>query len=181
MNRTGYTLLEILIVILLIGILAAGMVSVHKGVRTMARRAATIALLKRIEVACERYRVDFRALPLIRDLPATTDDESTTTTIDDLIAFLQENGKTRYLDLSQWRPEDDTELRGRSLVDSWGETIALHVKDRGRFFLVSGGPDRRVNLPSADAVIEELARRRNGLSDAATQRLACDDLIAEVR
>jgi prepilin-type N-terminal cleavage/methylation domain-containing protein len=60
---SGFTLLELLIVIGIIGVLVGILIPVVGKVRTAARTASTTALLSQLGAACDRYYSDFHSYP----------------------------------------------------------------------------------------------------------------------
>ena len=71
MNRKGFTLVEIMIVVAIIGLLAAIAIPNFMGARTSARKQACIATLKQIEGAKEIWALDYNQSDT--STPASTD------------------------------------------------------------------------------------------------------------
>lgn len=63
-NRKGFTLMEMLVVISIILLLAASLVMLIKGVIDRARYAKTQGLIKKLDMGCEAYRVDYTTYPI---------------------------------------------------------------------------------------------------------------------
>lgn len=66
-KQPGFTIVELLIVIVVIGILAAITVVAYNGVQAKARTAAVNSDLRSLETAMLMYRADYGKLPLAAD------------------------------------------------------------------------------------------------------------------
>jgi general secretion pathway protein G len=66
-KQPGFTIVELLIVIVVIGILAAITIVAYNGVQSKARTTAVTADLRSIEKAMLLYRADYGKLPLAAD------------------------------------------------------------------------------------------------------------------
>jgi general secretion pathway protein G len=66
-RRAGFTLIELVVVVLILTILMAITVAIVRGVINRARAAATDHLVKTLSVSCEIYRQDFNVYPIGRD------------------------------------------------------------------------------------------------------------------
>lgn len=66
-QQTGFTIVELLIVIVVIGILAAITIVAYNGIQTKSRTTAVTADLRSIEKAMLLYRADYGKLPLAAD------------------------------------------------------------------------------------------------------------------
>jgi general secretion pathway protein G len=66
-QQAGFTIVELLIVIVVIGILAAITIVAYNGIQTRSRTTAVTADLRSIEKAMLMYRADYGKLPLSAD------------------------------------------------------------------------------------------------------------------
>ena len=66
-QRQGFTIVELLIVIVIIGILAAISITIYSGVQKQARDASRISKIKSIEKALALYKIDNGDYPHITD------------------------------------------------------------------------------------------------------------------
>ncbi|MDB5186874.1 MAG: hypothetical protein JWM07_346 [Candidatus Saccharibacteria bacterium] len=66
-KQSGFTIVELLIVIVVIGILAAITITAYNGVQTKARDSARISKIKSIAKAIELYNTDNGRYPAIQD------------------------------------------------------------------------------------------------------------------
>ena len=62
-QRRGFTLIEVLVVVIIIGVLMAILIPVISKVRVAARTANTESFISQLSRAIEAYHADFRAYP----------------------------------------------------------------------------------------------------------------------
>lgn len=113
----GFTLVELLIVIVILGILAAVTVFAVRGITQDAQESSCATEQKTIETAIEAYNADNRT-------DATTVDQLASTYLKDDLAF-----------------HAAFELPGPVQVDSGGVASALNINDEGRWDITFGGGD----------------------------------------
>ena len=111
-SRGGFTLVELLLVIAILGVLAAGVVMNFGGVAGDARANATRDSIRSIETAAAAYEVRVGRYPnSVEDLKSSA------------------GGRQPLLD-----PK-------KSFRDGWGHEFRLGIVDGGRFEIRSAGPD----------------------------------------
>ena len=114
-QRAGFTLIEMLLVVTIIGILAAMAVLKIGGQGEVARRETTRGTIATISQAIQMYGLSHSGLP-------DSLDELTIPPSEDVEAPLDKN----------------------SLSDSWGQPIQYKKLSKVKYELRSGGPDKQV-------------------------------------
>ena len=115
-RREGFTLIEILLVVVIIGILAAVAIPNLSGAQDKARRNATAQGIRVIETAIDRYEMDVGKLP-----------ES----LNNLLTGSEKGWDGPYI------------KKAEGLKDAWGNEF--HYTKSGKTYkVVSGGPDGSV-------------------------------------
>ena len=114
-QRAGFTLIEMLLVVTIIGILAAMAVLRLGGHSEVARREATRVTIATIDQAIQMYGMSHSGLP-------NTLDDLTIAPSEDVAAPLDKN----------------------ALFDSWGQPIQYKKLSKVKFELRSGGTDKQI-------------------------------------
>lgn len=103
-QQSGFTIVELLIVIVVIGILAAITIVAYNGIQAKARTNAVTADLRSIEKAMLLYRADYGKLPLAADWYSGTTMPPTSRWATEIIAGLKAEKiiSTSALDKDPW-------------------------------------------------------------------------------
>jgi general secretion pathway protein G len=117
-KRAGFTLIEVMMVVVILGILAAVVMPKIAGSGDKARRAATRASIKGIVVGVNMYRMEVGRLP------------------QNLKALIENDGA------SSW---DGPYLEGGVPQDAWGLEFSYTPNSDGKSFTIkSAGPDNQM-------------------------------------
>ncbi len=130
-SQSGFTLMELMVVIGIIIIIASAVLTIIPGMRQKTQEKATKAFMERLEVALEQYYDDNRSYP-------TTGTEPTE--IEDIKKALQPSDTTS----KQYIEFDDDEVNGNEILDYWGNPLvydATPSTNTGTFDLYSTGAD----------------------------------------
>jgi general secretion pathway protein G len=122
-RRAGFTLIEVLLVVAILGILAAVVVGNFGGKQKGAMIKATRASISAICTAIDLYEVD------TGKYPAT------------LQALIQSSGEPNW---------NGPYIKGGLPVDAWGTAFGYTLKENGSYVVSSAGPD--VQTGSADDI-----------------------------
>lgn len=117
-NRRGFTIVEILVVVVIIGVLATLIVPAFIGRMGEARRAVATAKLPNIETAIMLFRQDYDRWPV---------------SLDEIVS------RPADIDEAKW---NQPTLRAKDLLDPWGRQFLYREPgEHGAFDLYSLGKD----------------------------------------
>lgn len=130
-SQSGFTLVELMVVIGIIIVIAASVLTILPGMREKAQEKATWTFMEHLEIAIERYYDDNRSYPLTGTEP---------TAIEDLKMALQpsEDTSKRYIEFK------DDYLDDNIIIDKWGNPfvyIQPGTKNTTTYDLYSTGSD----------------------------------------
>jgi len=111
-SQSGFTLMELLVVIGIIIVIAAAILTVIPGMRQKTQEKATKAFMERLEVALEQYYSDNRSYP-------SGDITNSKTAL-----APSDPRKKQYIEF------DDSEVNGSDIVDYWGNPF-VYVSSNG--------------------------------------------------
>ena len=147
-NNRGFTLIEVLLVILIIGMLAAVLVVTIGGTREGAQVDTTKLMIDKISGKIEQYNLDVGHYP--------TESEGGLQALRSKPNFSDEKAAER------WR---GPYVQSRELVDAWGKPLNYEPGEPGattatgaRFKLWSNGPDGQSN--TADDISNDQDEKR---------------------
>ncbi len=111
-SQSGFTLMELMVVIGIIIVIAAAVLTVIPGMRQKTQEKATKAFMERLEVALEQYYDGNRTYPSgdITDVNSALDPSDTTS--------------KQYIEFK------DSEVNGSDIVDYWGNPF-VYVSSNG--------------------------------------------------
>lgn len=137
-QRRGFTLVELLVVLAIMGILVGLLVSVYIRAQEGARVRGTWALIRRLALACEQYQIDWNA-PLALDADPAENFEAHRA----LTAPVSLPTSQGPPPLSDWPPEF-LNSRG-SMIDRWGTPFRFKIETspggKPRLKVYSCGPN----------------------------------------
>ncbi len=137
MKKTGFTLIEILVVLVIISMLAGIMLPATKKARTKAAIVKTKAIISSIEAALFMYNTD------MGDYPESTG--SSKILIESLMGPLNdENWKGPYMRFKQADIDEN-----RCIIDSWRNPLIYiypqNEENNVPFIIRSAGPDKKLD------------------------------------
>jgi len=136
----GFTLIELMVVVAIIGILIGILLPVLGAVRRRARRVQIHSLVKECELACGNYRLEYHQFPWVPPtqvkpkMLAGKDDEVEIKThnVYSELKGLGPNVNTRQDYLGSVKSQFVTDLgSGKTLVDRWGTEILFRLDPDG--------------------------------------------------
>ncbi|MCM8817052.1 MAG: type II secretion system protein GspG [Candidatus Omnitrophica bacterium] len=135
MKKSGYTLVEILVVLVIISMLALLTLPATKKARTKAAILKTKAIIASIEAALSMYQTDMGNYP-----------ESTGSSVILIEALMgpmdDENWKGPYMRFKQKDVDEN-----KNVIDTWGNPLKYvypqNEKSNVPFIIVSSGPDKK--------------------------------------
>lgn len=149
MKKNAFTLIELLIVVAIIGILAAIAVPNFVNAQTRARLAGTFASLKTAQTAMQSYMIDFQNAPI--DMGPDAETGGTYIALTTPIAYL--SSIDAFYDEFRTPSEEDAGVYyaygAPYHVGRFDDTdrIALFKRAGVEYFLFGWGPDREPNWP----------------------------------
>lgn len=138
MKKNGFTLVEVLVVLIIISILATVSLPSVKKARTRAGIMKTKAMISSIETALSMYHTDLGNYP-----------ESTGSSVVLIEALMEpipneENWKGPYMRFKQKDIDEN-----KNIIDTWGNPLRYiypqNEKSNVPFIIVSSGPDKKLN------------------------------------
>ncbi len=135
-SQTGFTLMELLVVMGIIIVIAAAVLTVIPGMHQKTQKKATKAFMERLEVALEQYYDDRRFYPSGDITSVKTALAPTDTTSKQYIEF------------------NDSEVNGSDIVDYWGNPFVYTepgTQNTGTYDLYSEGVDGATTSNGGDA------------------------------
>ncbi|HEV7952367.1 MAG TPA: type II secretion system protein GspG [Candidatus Saccharimonadales bacterium] len=142
-RQTGFTIVELLIVIVVIGILAAITIVTYNGIQTRSRTTAVTSDLRSIEKAMLMYRAEYGKLPLSADWYSGTTMPPSARWSTEIIAGLKNEKiiSTSSLDKDPW---------GQYY---WYDNNDCSIGSNGTSPLKSVGPDGLLNTADDIGII----------------------------
>ncbi|MCM8789015.1 MAG: type II secretion system protein GspG [Candidatus Omnitrophica bacterium] len=137
MKKTGFTLIEILVVLAIVAMIISISVPAAKKARNKAAIVRTKSIIASVEAALFMYQTD------MGDYPGSTG--SSTILIEALMGPVEdENWKGPYMRFKQSDIDEN-----KNIIDTWGEPI-LYIypqteKNNVPFIIFSKGPDRKIS------------------------------------
>ncbi len=135
-SQSGFTLMELLVVMGIIIVIAAAVLTVIPGMRQKTQEKATKAFMERLEVALEQYYSDSRTYP-----------SGNITSVKTALAPTDTTSK-QYIEFS------DSEVNGSDIVDYWGNPFVYTepgTQNTGTYDLYSEGVDGATTSNGGDA------------------------------
>ena len=140
-RQCGVTMVELVVVVAIIGVLAAATIITLIGLQTQVKRKAAKDLLLTLDTALDEYHQAVGHYPVIAGVPGTKVSEQLWLELEkvEVSAQILHRINAKY---THDRLVGTTRLRG--LIDPWGQYLDYRMESSGYPMLTSSGPDRKL-------------------------------------